>query len=451
MKIPPSDASVCVGTGIIEAPILVLAGDDIAQVLKGPRDVTVPIGRVDGNVFSALAGRQGAHTVTATLRRGPLATRCPAGMVGHSVEVSVTAMTEPSAGHRQDVVCADGQIYVVEATVFLDGMRHAAAVRVAPMKEDLFSRARGLIETSVLAGKKVLIKGLGSVGAPTSKLLAQSGVSRFLLMDPQRIEVGNVERHEAGIADIGRLKTNVVKELILEKNPYAQVHTCPEGLDESNTDRFREACRWADVIIDTGDERPGKLLANRIVYDEGKTLIVSGCYRRAHGGAVVRIRPGTSGCYHCYIDGLPQNKSVFSAPVDSEGVAYADRPVPVEPGLAIDINPICHMTAKLALQELLWDVPTTLRSLDDDLSQDVYMWLNRREAGTGYEKLDPLGNGVDGLRILRWYGMQLEPLPGCPVCGSVKQPFVEREGITISDQERSTFQALFEQEDHHNG
>jgi len=450
MNMPPSNASVCVGAGIIEAPILVLAGDDIAQVLKGPSAVTVPIGRVDGNVFSSLAGRHGTRTITATLKRGPLATRRPAGMAGDSVEVSVSAMTEPSAGRRQDVVCSDGQVYVVEATVCLDGMRHAAAVRVAPMKEDLFSRARGLIETSALAGKKVLIKGLGSVGASVGKLLGQSGVSRFLLMDPQRIEVGNVERHEAGISDIGRLKTNVVKELILEKNPYAQVHAWSAGLTSDNTARFREACRWSDIVIDTGDERPGKLLANTAAYDEGKTLLVSGCYRRAHGGAVVRIRPGTSGCYHCYIDGLPQNNSVFSAPVDSGGIAYTDLPVPIEPGLAVDINPICHMTAKLALQELLRDVPTTLRSLDEDLSQDVYMWLNRREAGTEYENLAPLGNSVDGLRILRWYGMRLEPLPGCPVCGSGMPPFAEREGIQISNEERSRLQSLFLQEERQN-
>jgi hypothetical protein len=75
------------------------------------------------------------------------------------------------------------------------------------------------------------------------------------------------------------------------------------------------------------------------------------------------------------------------------------------------------MVVKLAIQELLRGTETTLRPLDDDLVAPLYLWLNRREPGTQFEKLEPLGFSLGGLRILRWYGIDLKRDPGCPVCG----------------------------------
>jgi hypothetical protein len=101
----------------------------------------------------------------------------------------------------------------------------------------------------------------------------------------------------------------------------------------------------------------------------------------------------------------------------AEGLAYTDRPVAIEPGLSTDIAPISLMVVKLVIQELLKDSETTLRSLDEDLVAPWFIWLNRREQNTQYESLEPLEYNVDGMHVLRWYGIAVERHPACPVCG----------------------------------
>jgi hypothetical protein len=72
---------------------------------------------------------------------------------------------------------------------------------------------------------------------------------------------------------------------------------------------------------------------------------------------------------------------------------------------------------KLAIQHLIQGQETTLRSLDEDLTASLYLWLNRREADTPFAKLNPMVFGVDEMSILRWYGLPAERNPACPSCG----------------------------------
>jgi hypothetical protein len=108
----------------------------------------------------------------------------------------------------------------------------------------------------------------------------------------------------------------------------------------------------------------------------------------------------------------------ISNPEQATGIAYSDRPVAIEPGLSTDIAPVSIMTVKLIIQEFVKGTETTLRSLDEDLVAPWYLWLNRREPGTQYQKLGPLEFNVDGIRVLRWYGIDMKPDPACPVCGN---------------------------------
>ena len=87
------------------------------------------------------------------------------------------------------------------------------------------------------------------------------------------------------------------------------------------------------------------------------------------------------------------------------------------------------MVVKLAIQELLKGTQTSLRSLDEDLVAPWYIWLNRREKGTQYEKLDPLEFNVAGMRILRWYGIDFKRNEACPTCGNFEQQLTMEEEV----------------------
>ena len=106
----------------------------------------------------------------------------------------------------------------------------------ADVEPQLALRRSGILETTILKDKTVLCIGLGTGGAHVAVELAKCGVGRFLLVDRDRLSVGNVVRHPGGISQVGRSKVNVVRDLILEKNPNAQVDVHPIDVDFDNRD-----------------------------------------------------------------------------------------------------------------------------------------------------------------------------------------------------------------------
>ncbi|MFI5911127.1 HesA/MoeB/ThiF family protein [Dactylosporangium sp. NPDC051541] len=302
---------------------------------------------------------------------------------------------------------------------FADGEPLPATV--VPERADVFDRVRGIFETDVLAGKAVAVLGLGSGGSFIVRELARSGVGRFLLVDDDRLEISNVCRHECGLSDVGRLKTNAVRDMVLDRHPAAEITTSPLRIGNTTidalTDRLAEFA--PDVVVCATDNRASRLLVNRICVLAGLPAIYAGVFRRAYGGQVLRVVPGLSPCYQCFVSALPgmAGDREVSSDADAAQIAYSDRPVAVEPGLSSDIVPVSLQVAKLALLELLQGVPTTLGSLHEDLVAPLYLWLNRREPGTEYATLTPMTTGVDELSILRWYGIGLARNEQCPVCG----------------------------------
>lgn len=291
-------------------------------------------------------------------------------------------------------------------------------LQIVPLYEELFSRTRGLYETDVLKNKTVLITGLGSGGGFEALELAKAGVENFILVDPDRIEVGNVVRHVCGLSDLGRYKTKAIKDRILDKNPFANVETYEVKCDTTEWfPTLRELVRRSDLVFCSTDSRKSRVAVNRACVLENRVCIYGGAFTRAYGGQVLRVIPKQTMCYECFISGLPQEDKEISTEEQAERVSYADRIVAVEPGLSTDIISIAVMSVKLGILELLRGTDTTLSSLYEDLSASAFLWLNRREKGTQYGELASRTSVSDGPRILDWYDLPDYKDPHCPVCG----------------------------------
>ena len=91
-----------------------------------------------------------------------------------------------------------------------------------------FSRTQLLIgeeALDTLRASRVAIFGIGGVGGYVCEALARSGVGSFDLIDDDKICLTNLNRQLiATRKTIGKYKTEVMKERILEINPDAQVH-----------------------------------------------------------------------------------------------------------------------------------------------------------------------------------------------------------------------------------
>jgi molybdopterin/thiamine biosynthesis adenylyltransferase len=325
--------------------------------------------------------------------------------------------TERPAHAQQVFVAGDGARYQGELAEPAGPPPNE--VVFADVEPQLALRRAGILETTIMNDKTALCIGLGTGGAYVAVELAKCGVGHFMLVDRDRLSVGNVVRHPGGVSHVGRSKVNVTRDLILEKNPKAQVDIHPIEVGFNNRQAIAALVYGSDLVICGTDNRQSKLLINELSVAANRPALYGGAFRRAYGGQILRVRPKVSPCQQCFISALPDEASdvEISSAMDADEIAYSDRPVAVEPGLSLDVLPIANMLAKLALHELIADTSSTLNMLKRDFDAPWYLWLNRPEPGTQYADMPPLSESRDEMTINRWYGIYFDRDEQCPVCG----------------------------------
>lgn len=109
-----------------------------------------------------------------------------------------------------------------------------------------------------LAGARIAVFGIGGVGGYVCEALVRSGVGAFDLIDDDKVCLTNLNRQIiATQKTVGKYKTEVMKERILEINPDADVriHNCfflPENADEFPFEEY-------DYVVDAVDTVTAKI------------------------------------------------------------------------------------------------------------------------------------------------------------------------------------------------
>ncbi len=298
-----------------------------------------------------------------------------------------------------------------------------ADVNFVPDKSNLYTRTKGLLEVGILEKKRALIIGLGSGGANIAVELVKSGVGMFTLIDFDRIELHNIARHICGVNELGRLKTNAVRDAILLKNPYAKVDTFDINADE-HLDILEAEIERADIVIAATDNNRSRFNINTLSIKHKKVAIYGRVIARAEGGDVFIYRPGGP-CYCCFIgtDWMQQEEEISSLERGRQSgaiPAYASETEAnemVQVGLSSDIIPINNMMVKLILTELSKGLNSGISSLEDELTFCYYIWANRRvkhfihwDSFNASSKKKPV--------ILKWYGVVLNKDSHCMECNN---------------------------------
>lgn len=109
-----------------------------------------------------------------------------------------------------------------------------------------------------LAGARVAVFGVGGVGGYVCEALARSGVGALDLIDDDKVCLSNINRQIiATHRTIGRYKTEVMKERILDINPHAQVRIHQCFFLPDNADRF--PFEEYDYVVDAVDTVTAKI------------------------------------------------------------------------------------------------------------------------------------------------------------------------------------------------
>ena len=77
-----------------------------------------------------------------------------------------------------------------------------------------------------ITNQKVMVFGIGGVGGYVCESLARSGISNFVLIDSDKVEITNINRQiVADLSTISKSKVQVMKDRILSINKDATVET----------------------------------------------------------------------------------------------------------------------------------------------------------------------------------------------------------------------------------
>jgi molybdopterin/thiamine biosynthesis adenylyltransferase/rhodanese-related sulfurtransferase len=223
-----------------------------------------------------------------------------------------------------------------------------------------------------LKAARVLCVGAGGLGSPISLYLAAAGIGTLGLVDPDRVELSNLQRQILfSSQDQGRPKLEAAANRLLGLHPTLTLNLYPEPFTAANAMRIATGY---DLIIDGTDNFPTRYLSNDVAVWLGIPNVYGSILR--FDGQVAVFAPHLGGpCYRCM------------------------SPVPPKPGLV----PSC---AEGGVLGVLPGMIGTMQALE----------AIKLLTGIGSPLLGKLLH-VDTLSM-RFRTFNLRRDPECPVCGT---------------------------------
>ena len=126
---------------------------------------------------------------------------------------------------------------------------------------------------SLLAGKKILIAGIGGVGGFASEELVRSGVGSITFVDGDCVEVSNLNRQiVATTATLGKYKAQVMADRAREINPQGIFRAENIFLNSQNIPALLTGF---DLVVDCIDDVPAKVEMLQFCYQNGIPCVSS--------------------------------------------------------------------------------------------------------------------------------------------------------------------------------
>ena len=174
------------------------------------------------------------------------------------------------------------------------------------MSEERFSRQElwfGPEGQKIVESKKVAIVGVGGLGSHVAQQLAHLGVKDFSLIDPDKVDVSNLNRLiGANANDIGIEKVFVAERSIFNIQPTATVKTIPKDLRSQNAFRNLRECDIVFGCVDHDGPRFVLLefcMAYRLPYFDLATDVPTADGGRDFGGRVI-LSVTEDSCLYCW-------------------------------------------------------------------------------------------------------------------------------------------------------
>jgi adenylyltransferase/sulfurtransferase len=146
-----------------------------------------------------------------------------------------------------------------------------------------------------LARARVVVVGAGGLGSPAALYLAAAGVGVLGIVDPDRVELSNLQRQILhGTKSLEAPKVASAQARLEDLNPDVRVVAHRLRLDAESGPAILGGY---DVVVEGSDNLATKFAVNDACVALGLPLVVAGILR--WDGQLLVVRPGASACYRC--------------------------------------------------------------------------------------------------------------------------------------------------------
>lgn len=148
-----------------------------------------------------------------------------------------------------------------------------------------------------LLDSRVLIVGLGGLGAPVALYLGAAGVGTLILADHDRVDLTNLQRqiiHQ--VADVGKPKVQSAAGSVQALNPGVETVLLEQALDGQE---LADAVASADVVVDCSDNFATRQAVNAACVALERPLVSGAAIRMEGQLSVFDPRREDSPCYQC--------------------------------------------------------------------------------------------------------------------------------------------------------
>lgn len=148
-----------------------------------------------------------------------------------------------------------------------------------------------------LLQSRVLIVGMGGLGAPNAMYLAASGVGHLVLADYDRVELSNLQRQVVHTTRaIGEAKVDSAARTLEGLNPEVKITRLLARLDAES---LAEQVGLAHAVVDASDNFATRFALNAACVRAKKPLISGAVIRMEGQVTVFQLDRPDSPCYRC--------------------------------------------------------------------------------------------------------------------------------------------------------
>lgn len=138
-------------------------------------------------------------------------------------------------------------------------------------EEDLLKRnVKGIAKK--LKKAEVCILGLGGLGSNVAILLARTGIGYLKLVDFDVVEASNLNRQQYRISHIGMKKTEAIKTIIKEINPFVEIETLDIKVDREN---IYSIVGDIEIVVEAFDRAETKAMVIEELLTNKNKIVVS--------------------------------------------------------------------------------------------------------------------------------------------------------------------------------